>query len=70
MAKKKLEDILIPKKENTTSKTWTAWVTVYHKFEVEADTYQEARERATEEIWDDHINMVDIRLEEDMNDGS
>jgi hypothetical protein len=36
---------------------------------VEADSYQEARELATEEIWDDHINMVDIRLEEDMNDG-
>ena len=49
-------------------KKWTAWVTVYHKFEVEGDSYEEARDAATEVIWDDHINTVDIRLEEDMND--
>ena len=45
------------------SKTYTVYVTVYHKFEVEADSAEEAREEAVEVIWDDHIKDVVIDVE-------
>ena len=45
------------------TKQWTAYVTVYHKFEVEGDTWDEAHDDATHTIWDDHIKEVEINLE-------
>ena len=45
-------------------KTYTVYVTVYHKFEVEADNPEAAKDEATEVIWDDHIKDVVIDVEE------
>jgi hypothetical protein len=50
--------------ETRMTKRWTAYVTVYHKFEVEGDTWDEAHDDATHTIWDDHIKEVEINLEE------
>ena len=50
------------------SKTYTVYVTVYHSFEVEADSAEEAREDAGEVIWDDHIKDVIIDVEGVDND--
>jgi len=46
------------------SKTYTVYVTVYHKCEVEADSPEAAKDEATEVIWDDHIKDVVIDVEE------
>ena len=45
-------------------KQWTAYVTVYHTFKVEGDTWDEAHADAIHTIWDDHIKDVEINLEE------
>ena len=45
-------------------KRWTAYVTVYHKFEVEGDTEEDAHEDAIHTIWDDHVREVEINIEE------
>ena len=45
-------------------KTWTAYVTVYHKFDVEGDTWDDAHADAVNTIWDDHMQEVEIILEE------
>jgi hypothetical protein len=39
------------------SKTWVVWVDMTHRIEVEADNMDDAREQATEIIWDE-TNMV------------
>ena len=49
------------------TKQWTAYVTVYHKFEVEGDTWDDAHEDAIHTIWDDHVKDVELILEEDDN---
>ncbi len=56
------------------TKRWTAYVAVYHKFEVEGDTWDDAHEDAIHTIWDDHIGdwildekEVEINLEEHEN---
>ena len=36
------------------------YVTVYHRIDVEANSAEEAKELAKEEIWDDHIKDVII----------
>ncbi len=46
------------------SKTWKVEVIVYHRFDVEADSYDEAREEANHVIWDDNIEDVRVELEE------
>ena len=46
------------------TKQWTAYVIVYHKFEVEGDTWDDAHEDAIHTIWDDHVKEVEINLEE------
>ena len=50
------------------SKTYTVYVTVYHKFEVEADSPEAAKDEAAEVIWDDHIKDVIIDVEGVDND--
>jgi|TARA_R100001460_G_scaffold2775_1_gene8755 hypothetical protein len=44
------------------------YVTVYHRIDVEANSVEEAKELAEEEIWDDHIKDVIIDVEENEND--
>lgn len=39
-------------------------VTVYHSFDVEADSYEEARDKAEDVMWDDHVKDVIIDVEE------
>ena len=39
------------------------YVTVYHRIDVEANSAEEAKELAKEEIWDDHIKDVIIDVE-------
>lgn len=46
------------------TKRWKVEVIVYHRFDVEADSYDEAREEATHVIWDDNIEDVRMELEE------
>lgn len=46
-------------------KTYSVRVTVYHQFTVEADSEEQARDRAVSEaIWDDHIKDIIIDIEE------
>ena len=40
------------------------YVTVYHRIDVEASNKEEAKDKASEEIWDDHIKDVIIDVEE------
>ena len=40
------------------------YVTVYHRIDVEANSAEEAKELAKEEIWDDHIKDVIIDVED------
>ncbi len=40
------------------------YVTVYHRIDVEANSAEEAKELAKEEIWDDHIKDVIMDVEE------
>ena len=46
------------------------YVTVYHRIDVEANSAEEAKELAKEEIWDDHIKDVIIDVEEVDNDNA
>ena len=46
------------------------YVTVYHRIDVEANSAEEAKELAKEEIWDDHIKDVIIDVEEVDSDNS
>ena len=46
------------------SKTWKVEVVVCHRFDVEADSYDEAREELNHVIWDDNIEDVRMELEE------
>lgn len=39
-------------------------VTVYHSFEVEAETEEDAREEANHVMWDDHVKDCVIDIEE------
>ena len=39
------------------------YVTVYHRIDVEANSAEEAKELAKQEIWDDHIKDVIIDVE-------
>jgi hypothetical protein len=50
--------------EVSMGKRWTAYVAVYHKFEVEGDTEEDAHEDAIHTIWDDHVREVEINIEE------
>ena len=44
---------------------YKVYVTVYHCIrDIEADSPEEAKELAKEEIWDDHISDVIIDVEE------
>ena len=45
------------------------YVTVYHRIDVEANSAEEAKELAKEEIWDDHIKDVIIDVKEVNDDG-
>jgi len=45
-------------------KTYNVRITVYHQFDVEADSQADALEQAEQEIWDDHIKDVIIDVEE------
>lgn len=47
-----------------TMKTFKVKLTVYHSFDIEAANEEEAREEATEIIWDDYIKDVIIDVEE------
>jgi hypothetical protein len=40
------------------------YVTVYHRIDLEASSAEEAKDKASEEIWDDHIKDVIIDVEE------
>ena len=42
---------------------YKVYVTVYHSFEVEADSEEEARLEANHFIWDDYINDVNVEVE-------
>jgi hypothetical protein len=44
------------------------YVTVYHRIDVEANSAEEAKELAKDEIWDDHIKEVILDVEESDND--
>jgi hypothetical protein len=46
------------------TKEYSVRVTVYHKFTVEADSPEEAREEAVDVIWDDYIKDCIIDIEE------
>lgn len=46
------------------SKTWKVEVVVYHRFDVEADSHDKAREEANHVIWDDHIEDVHVGVRE------
>ena len=46
-------------------KNYRVRVTVYHGFTVEADSPEKAREKASEEPWNDHIKDCIIDIEEE-----
>lgn len=47
------------------------YVTVYHRIDgIEANSAEEAKELAKEELWDDHVKDVIIDVEEVDNDNS
>jgi hypothetical protein len=43
------------------------YVTVYHRIDIEANSAEEAKELAKDEIWDDHIKEVILDVEESDN---
>ena len=45
-------------------KNYSVRETVYHGFTVKANSAEEAREKASEEPWDDHIEDCIIDVEE------
>ena len=47
-----------------TMKTFKVKVTLYHSFEVEAETEEDAREELVHVMWDDHLKDCIIDVEE------
>ena len=45
-------------------KNYSVSVTVYHMFDVEADSAEDAKEKASEIIWDDEINHFTVEVKE------
>jgi len=47
-----------------TMKTFKVKVVLYHSFEVEAETEEDAREEANHVMWDDHVKDCVVEVEE------
>lgn len=48
-------------------KTYRVYVTLYHGFTVEAENEEEARKKAADVLWDDHLKDCIIDIEEDIS---